>query len=82
MNMKAPKEERAKQYNEHTTAERAKITNEHISGERANIQNEHRLYKRPTPEDILAVRTLVRAREDFQSMRKKMDKEGKTANEA
>lgn len=49
------------------------ITTENQIDERAIMPKKTRPPKRPTFEDVLTVRLLVRAREDFQSMRKKMD---------
>jgi hypothetical protein len=53
--------------------ERAKGGKKTNYKERAKVPDETNGAERPTFQDVLAVRTLVRAREDFQGMRKKMD---------
>jgi len=59
-------------------AVKAKKTN---CKERARVGEKTRSRERPTFTDILTVRMLVRTREDFQSMRKKMDNRiGRTAD--
>lgn len=52
---------------------RATIDEKTIIAERAQAEEKTMTAERPTFQDVLAVRTLVRAREDFQGMRKKMD---------
>jgi hypothetical protein len=60
--------------------DRAIASEKTIPQERAMPEEKTKLPERYTFEDILAVRLLVRAREDFQSMRKKMDNRiGRTA---
>lgn len=67
---------------EKTRGEKRAITQEKtILNERAKIREKTKEKERPTFTDILTVRMLVRTREDFQSMRKKMDNRiGRTAD--
>ena len=61
--------------------ERATINDKSICDERAICEEKTIQSERPTFTDILTVRMLVRTREDFQSMRKKMDNRiGRTAD--
>lgn len=53
--------------------ERATCLEETKEAERATPGEKTIINERPTSEDFLAVRLLVRTREDFQAMRKKMD---------
>ena len=55
------------------TVERAKSPEKTGKKERAMTEEKTMCHERPTFQDVLSVRTLVRAREDFQGMRKKMD---------
>jgi hypothetical protein len=61
--------------------ERAMTAEKTTTKERAKIREKTKEKERPTFTDILTVRMLVRTREDFQSMRKKMDNRiGRTAD--
>ena len=66
-------DERAICVEEAVIKQRARTPKETIQAERANNVKKTIPCKRPTFEDVLTVRLLVRAREDFQSMRKKTD---------
>lgn len=64
-----------------TRGERASIIEKTRKNERAKNREKTTDRERPTFTDILTVRMLVRTREDFQSMRKKMDNRiGRTAD--
>lgn len=74
-------EERAIPFEKTKVRERAKNDDKSIQYERANKTEKTKYSERPTFTDILTVRMLVRTREDFQSMRKKMDNRiGRTAD--
>jgi len=64
-----------------TRGKRVRLDDENMVQERATSFEKTILQERPTFTDILTVRMLVRTREDFQSMRKKMDNRiGRTAD--
>lgn len=66
-------EERAMPDEKTRNVERAKYSEKTKQRERAIKSEKTTAHERPTFQDVLSVRTLVRAREDFQGMRKKMD---------
>ncbi|NCB47881.1 hypothetical protein EOM81_12820 [bacterium] len=66
-------QERAINIEKTNKRERAEKNEKTTSPGRANTLEKTICDERPTFQDVLAVRTLVRAREDFQGMRKKMD---------
>lgn len=66
------KKERATLMEETTNCERAEGEEKTKNHKRAISMEETTSNKRPMLEDVLAVRMLVRSREDFQSIRKKM----------
>lgn len=72
---------RVKQLEKTITKERVIMCEKTKEGERATNYEKTMIDERPTFTDILTVRMLVRTREDFQSMRKKMDNRiGRTAD--
>ena len=81
MNAMIESKERAIDTEKTRKSERARVGEKTIRRERAIEEDKTKNPERPTFTDILTVRMLVRTREDFQSMRKKMDNRiGRTAD--
>lgn len=78
---KTTRGKRAGNMDKNKVVERAILLEKTIINERAMTFDKSIRLERPTFTDILTVRMLVRTREDFQSMRKKMDNRiGRTAD--
>ena len=81
MNAIIEKKERAVKREKTKSRERARMGEKTISSERAADVEKTIDFERPTFTDVLTVRILVRTREDFQSMRQKVDNRmGRKAN--
>lgn len=81
MNAMIESKERAIDTEKTRKSERARVSEKTKKLERAIEEDKTKNPERPTFTDILTVRMLVRTREDFQSMRKKMDNRiGRTAD--